>query len=127
MKKNISLTIIFFCFSVFVHGQTIVEGICRYADTNEACPGCNIIAYRTDTGQILSYTSSDSNGRWVLKVDDSVKKIKLQVTGFHIQTETLFINDFGADVLINVKDAKLKIKESKVQVRPITQSSDTIA
>lgn len=127
MKKIISLTIIFFCFSVFVHGQTIVEGICRYADTNEACPGCNIIAYRTDTGQILSYTSSDSNGRWVLKVDDSVKKIKLQVTGFHIQTETLFINDFGADVLINVKDAKLKIKESKVQVRPITQSSDTIA
>ena len=127
MKKNIILTILFFCFPVFVYGQRIVVGICKYADSNEPCPGCNIIAYRTDADQILSYTSSDSAGRWILKLDDSVKEIKLQVTGFHIQTETYFVKDFGADILINVKDAKLKIKESKVQVSSITQSSDTIA
>ena len=95
-------------------------------DAGEPLPGVVIKAYGSDGGRPVAFGTSDSQGRYALKIPEEavVKSVDFALIGYKQQSLTK--ERLASMKRVVMSTAPLELKEVTVKVVPIKESGDTL-
>lgn len=105
MKKKILFFVFFVLCSFAISAQTTVNGTVKDVNTGETIPGANIKLATKSVG-----TSTDFNGKFVLKVSDK-PPFTLQVSVLGYKTQSIKITKNNQNVTIDLKENETSLDE----------------
>lgn len=108
------------------YGQTIIKG--TVSDINkEFLVNTTIIALDINDDTILSYTASNENGEFLLKIRKNVDSIKIKASYIGFKPQLKKIKNVNSSIHFILKEETEKLEEVFIKNNPIIQRNDTLS
>lgn len=108
-----------------VQAQTIITG--QIADEFKENISGAVVSIYTETGEYVSFTNSDDNGKYKLSFEDDNDSLILKVRAINTVTEELLIKNESQHINFVLKEQVFELKELIIESPPIIKRGDTIS
>src|SRR5690554_5364798 len=107
-----------------VQAQTIITG--QIADEFKENISGAVVSIYTETGEYVSFTNSDDNGKYKLSFEDDNDSLILKIRAINTVTEELLIKNESQHINFVLKEQAFELKELVIESPPIIKRGDTI-